>query len=120
MIDNIPTNLHTPIFFLDLAFFFIGLCIMIKYNPLGMCNNYISKKFLLGIYICIITFINLTTPSIIINQIIFITGLGLTIMYNPLQYACYPIKIPKKFLLGILICIISIINLFHLMSFPPS
>ena len=112
-INNMTTNLYTTNIFLNLSFFIIGLCIMIRYNPLKYeCDPmYIPKSFFLGIYVYIISFINLVSPSIVINQIVFITGLGIAFIYNPLQYACHPIKIPKKFLIGILICIIAIINL---------
>lgn len=58
-LDNILINLHTSIVMLDIAFFISGLTIMIMYNPLNYGCDHISKKFLLGLYICIISVINL-------------------------------------------------------------
>jgi len=51
--------INTSIIIFNCGVFISGLTIMIANNPLNYGCDYISKKFLLGIYICIIACINL-------------------------------------------------------------
>jgi hypothetical protein len=56
---NLIANMYTSILFFNYGVFVSGLCVMIAYNPLQYGCDHLPKKFLLGVYICIIAVINL-------------------------------------------------------------
>jgi len=55
---NLLANTYTSILFFNYGVFVSGLCVMIANNPLNYGCDHIPKKFLLGVYICIIACIN--------------------------------------------------------------